>query len=81
MYKEDTKKHTGDKQHVPSLYAMFWVQKKNNPITTPKYLKHQQATVCCYIGKTVFLRLQGRSVNDMKHYKVKKRKMEGKGER
>jgi len=41
-------------------------KKKKNPITTPKYLEHQQATVCCYVGKTVFLRLQGRSVNDTK---------------
>ena len=32
MYKQDMKKHTGDRQHVPSFYAMFW-EKKN---TTPK---------------------------------------------
>jgi len=54
MYKQDMKKHTADKQHVTFIVCNVERERERetHTITTPKYLKHQQATVCCYVGKT-----------------------------
>jgi hypothetical protein len=73
-------KHTGDKQCVPSLCMKCSKgrrrrrrrrrRRKTTPTTTttiatPKHLKHQ-ATLCRYVDRTAFLRLQGRSVDHIK---------------